>query len=191
MSWSLSRLKPREPELLDATFLSAGRALYLANEFESKCQFVLRISNLISVVQDDPVLSLQEAISSLPREKMLGATLKDLTQHTLGGFDSEDIDVLDKARKARNFIAHEGVAIGAMWVARSNKILDHIIRLRAAVTDLAHGDNIISQWCHGIEEPKEPLPRFFVEAYPSMIDNWVFGHFGELLDVLDSGGSSD
>ncbi|GII67370.1 hypothetical protein Skr01_74550 [Sphaerisporangium krabiense] len=191
MSWSLSRLKPREPELLDATFLSAGRALYLANAFESKCQFVLRISNLIAVVQDDPVLSLQEAISSLPGEKMLGPTLKELTQHALGGFNSEDIDVLDKARKARNFIAHEGVAIGAMWAARSNQILDHMLRLRAAVTDLAHGDNIISQWCHGIEEPKGPLPSFFIEAYPTMIDNWVFGHFGELLDVLGSGDSSD
>ncbi|GLW10093.1 hypothetical protein Misp01_52220 [Microtetraspora sp. NBRC 13810] len=74
-----------------------------------------------------------------------------------------------------------------MWAAKSNQILDHIIRLRAAVADLAHGDNLISQWCHGIEEPKESLPRFFIEAYPSMIDEWVFGHFGELLDALDSG----
>ncbi|KAB8197658.1 hypothetical protein FH608_003755 [Nonomuraea phyllanthi] len=186
MSWSLSRLKPREPELLDATFLSVGRALYLANEFESKCQFVLRISNLIAIVQDDPVLGLQEALSSLPSDKMLGPTLMDLTQRALGGFSSQDIDVLDRARKARNFIAHEGAAIGPMWAVKSDRILDHTIRLRAAVADLAHGDNLISQWCHGIEEPKEPLPRFFIEAYPSMIDNWVFGHFGELLDVLNS-----
>jgi hypothetical protein len=183
MSWSLSLRNPHEPELLDAAFLSTGRALHIANEFESKCRFVLRVSNLIVAVQNDPVLSLREAVASVPRDKMLSATLNDLTNHTLGGFDSADVDVLDRARDARNFIAHEGAAVGPMWAVRSNHIIDHLTRLRAAVKDLALGDNIISQWCHGIEEPKEPMPTFFIKAYPAMIDKWVFGHLAELIDI--------
>ncbi|MGW6239749.1 hypothetical protein [Streptomyces sp. NPDC055094] len=48
MSWSLTLLKPREPELLDALFLSVGRALHLANAYEDKYQYMLRIGNLIT-----------------------------------------------------------------------------------------------------------------------------------------------
>lgn len=56
MGWSLDYLKPSEPQLLDALFLSAGRALHLANAFESKCQYVLRMANLAETAQADPVL---------------------------------------------------------------------------------------------------------------------------------------
>ncbi|MGI5137327.1 hypothetical protein [Streptomyces sp. CA-106110] len=63
MGWSLNYLKPREPRLLDALFLSAGRALHLANAFESKCQYVLRMANLAEAAQADPVLGLQEMIN--------------------------------------------------------------------------------------------------------------------------------
>ncbi|MGW0590312.1 IS3 family transposase [Streptosporangium sp. NPDC002607] len=80
----------------------------------------------------------------------------------------------------------EGTVFGEMWAANSDYILDHAARLRAAVKDLALGDNIISQWCHGVEELKESLPALFVEASPPMVDDWVFGHFGELLDAHDS-----
>ncbi|MFD6342290.1 hypothetical protein [Streptomyces sp. NPDC060131] len=48
MSWSLTLLKPREPELPDALFLSVGRALHLANAYEDKYQYMLRIDNLIT-----------------------------------------------------------------------------------------------------------------------------------------------
>ncbi|MET7719038.1 hypothetical protein, partial [Streptomyces sp. NPDC005407] len=186
MGWSLSYLSPRDPALLDAVFLSAGRALHLANAFESKCQYVLRIANLIEAVQADPVLTLQEAIEAAPADKMLGGTLRGLTNHSLG-VPSEGVAVLDKARKARNFIAHEGASVGTIWTADRDRILGHAIRLRAAVTDLALGDNVISLWCHEIDEPKESRPTLLMDTYPKMIDGWVFGHFGGLLDDQEAG----
>lgn len=181
MGWSLGYLKPREPRLLDALFLSAGRALHLANSFESKCQYVLRMAHLAEASEADPVMGLQEMIASLPPDKMLGGTLRDLSNTSLGSRPS-DFDLLDGARKARNFIAHEGASIGTIWSARQEDILEHAVRLRAAVADLASGDNVVSQWCFHIDEPNDYLPMLLIDAYPAMVDDWVFGHFGGLLD---------
>ena len=49
MGWSLSHLQHSNPALVDQALLSAGKALYLANAFESKCRFVLRIANLFKL----------------------------------------------------------------------------------------------------------------------------------------------
>ncbi|MFZ4299936.1 hypothetical protein ACOZE3_18720 [Streptomyces cinereoruber] len=181
MGWSLGYLQPREPQLLDALFFSAGRALHLANSFESKRQYVLRMKHFAEATQADPIMELQEIISSLPSKKMLGNTLKDLASSSLGAHTS-DFDLLDRARKARNFIAHEGASTGSVMEARMNGILAQAVRLRSAVAELAGGDNIVSQWCFHIDEPNQPVPRALVDAYPAMLDDWAFGHFGGLLD---------
>ncbi|WP_035838825.1 hypothetical protein [Kitasatospora azatica] len=181
MGWSLGYLKPREPEFLDALFMSAGRALYLANAFESKCKYLLRIGNLVEAVGSDPVLGLQDAIAALPADKMLGPTLRALGDH-LSWARTWDTDVLDKAREARNFIAHEGADVGDICFSDRRQILAHASRLRDAVTDLTRGDNIVSLWVFGTEEPHEPPPTHLIDAYPAMVDDWVFGHFGDLLN---------
>ncbi|MFI9276048.1 hypothetical protein ACIGXM_36005 [Kitasatospora sp. NPDC052896] len=182
MGWSLGYLKPREPELLDALFMSAGRALYLANAFESKCKYLLRIGNLMDAFEADPVVALQDAITALPADKMLGPTLRDLGDH-LSWARSWDTDVLDKARKARNFIAHEGADVGYICYADVRQILARASRLRDAVTDLIRGDNIVSLWVFGTEEPHKPPPTHLIDAYPAMVEDWVFGHFGDLLNA--------
>ncbi|MCL7493198.1 hypothetical protein M8I34_17575 [Streptomyces sp. MCA2] len=179
MSWSLSLLKPREPELLDALFLSVGRALHLANAYEDKCQYVLRVGNLIAAHQTDPAMTLQEAVASVPTDKLLGGTLHSLASHTMGR--AMDMDTLHKARQARNWIAHEGASIGAIWSVDRDHILQHAVTLRTAVTDLALGDNIISQWCHGLAEPHDPPPTDWINGYPDAVDTWVFGHLRGLL----------
>lgn len=91
------------------------------------------------------------------------------------------MNVLDRARSARNFIAHEGADVGSVW-ARPDVILRHVVKLRAAVADLVAGDNVVSEWVYGLEEPHQSVPRDLIEAYPAMIDDWVFSHFGGLLD---------
>jgi hypothetical protein len=177
MGWSLGYTKPHEPELLDAAFLSAGRALHLAGAFESKCRYILRTINLVRAMQANPMKDLMDAIAAAPADKLLGPTLRDLT-NTLPTLPA---DVLDKARLARNFIAHEGADVGSVW-ARSDDILRHVVKLRGAVADLTAGDNVVSEWVYGLEEPHQSVPRDLIKAYPAMIDNWVFSHFGGLLD---------
>ncbi|MFE6852956.1 hypothetical protein ACFVDH_19450 [Streptomyces sp. NPDC057674] len=179
MSWSLSRFAPRHPELLDALFLAAGRALHLASAYENKCQYVLRMGHLATAIQTEPVLTLDELIAATPADKMLGGTLHCLASHPMGV--TMDMDILHKAREARNFIAHEGASIGYSWSARRESILEHAVKLRAAVADLAAGDNLISQWCYGLEEPDASQPTDWIAAYPDLVDRWVFAGVFALL----------
>lgn len=180
MTWSLGYLPTREPELVDALHLSAGRSLHIANAFESKCRSILRLTNLADAFDTDPVADLRQAIASLPDDKLLGPTLQEL--NGLMSSSADTIDVLHRAKEGRNFIAHEGGAADFAATMSRDDILKHASRLRTAVADLAQGDNIVSTWCYVIEEPREPVPQHLIDAYPKMIDDWVFGHFGDLLN---------
>ncbi|MFD3553864.1 hypothetical protein ACFWWA_17420 [Streptomyces goshikiensis] len=182
MGWSLSLFAPPHQELLDALFLTVGRALHLANAYEYKCQYVLRVGNMVSASEADPILTLDELIAATPADKMLGGTLHSLANHPMGV--TMDMDTLHKAREARNFIAHEGASIGYIWSARLETILQHAVKLRAAVADLAAGDNLISQWVHGLEEPHASLPADWIALYPDLVDRWVFTDLLALLPEL-------
>ncbi|WKV75409.1 hypothetical protein AW27_030135 [Streptomyces sp. PCS3-D2] len=140
---------------------------------------MLRVGNLITAHQTDPTMTFEEAVASVPADKLLGGTLHGLAAHAMGR--TMDMDTLHKARQARNWIAHEGASIGAIWCVDHDLILRHAVKLRAAVTDLAPGDNIISQWCHGLAEPHDPPPTDWINGYPDAVDNWAFGHLRGLL----------
>jgi hypothetical protein len=183
VAWSLSYQSIRNPELADALLLAAGKALYLANAFEVKCKSVLKIFNIVEAIETDPVLSLEQAIAKLPKDKMIGGTLQDILRCRVGD-DSATAELLDKARSARNFIAHEGVAVGAIWGLRTKAVIHHANLLRSAVDDLVAGDNVVSAWCYEIEE-KEPAPQVFKAAYPAMANDWVFGQLDLLLESID------
>ncbi|MBQ0850210.1 hypothetical protein J8N05_18610 [Streptomyces sp. BH-SS-21] len=129
----------------------------------------------VEIVMDDDGM-----ITSLPVDKMLAVTLSRLT----GKISTSDeiMECLRRAKEARNFIAHEGASVGHISVVRERHILGHVRRLRSAVLDLAEGDNIVSQWGFHFEEPRQSLPQDLIDAYSQMIDGWVFGHFGALLD---------
>ncbi|MEU3950679.1 hypothetical protein [Streptomyces sp. NPDC029526] len=182
MTWSLGYLPPRQPELLDALFLAAGRSLHLANAFEEKCRWMVRCINLVEMHESDVEIVMDDdgMITNLPVDKMLAATLNHLTGKI--STSGEIMDSLRRATRARNFIAHEGASVGHISVVRERHILAHVRRLRSAVLDLAEGDNIVSQWGFHFEEPRQFLPQDLIESYPQMIDGWVFGHFGDLLE---------
>ena len=183
MAWSLSYQRIRKPELTDAFLLAADKALHLANAFEVKCKYVLRIFNLVQAIEADPVSSLEQAIATLPKDKMLGGTLQDILRYDVGD-DNAAAELLDKARSARNFIAHEGAAVGAIWSLQTKDVIHHAALLRSAVHDLVAGDNLISAWCYEIEE-KEHAPRLFKATYPAMVNDWVFGALDLLLATID------
>jgi hypothetical protein len=176
MGWSVGYKQPPESDLIDEILLAAGKALYLANNFESNCQYVLRIANLVDLIKDDPVASLEEAAAKLPEDKMLGPTLQGLFAHTDIPMLPDRMAALKRAKDARNYIAHEGaMAIGELDSYNVQGMLDALRALRAKVIDLANGDNIVSCWVYEIDEPREPLPPI-VRDYPDLVDDWIFGH---------------
>jgi hypothetical protein len=173
MGWSLNiRGTFRDREAVDVALLAAGKALYLANAFESKCQYVLRIAKLASFLEVHGNAGLDDALASLARDKFLHPTLEALKRFPV--VRQEEVGILDRARDGRNFIAHEGGALGYAFDVTRSQVDDHLEKLRVAVVDLARGDNIVSRWVYEIEE-KEPAPFQMVHSYPAMVEGWVFG----------------
>jgi hypothetical protein len=186
VGWALGYNMERDRELLDllnGALLVAGKALYLATHFERNLQFVLRTMDLVN--GDDPLRTLEDALVNPPKDKLLGPTLRDLERTALND-DTNPFPVLERARAARNFIAHEGGFPASLWSIRRESVHDHVAALHSAVVDLVAGDNIVSKWVYGIEEPREPPPLHLVAAYPRMVEEWVFGSFWK-----DFGGGPD
>ena len=107
---------------------------------------------------------------------MLGKTIQGILAHDDIGDRAAVTAVLEKAREARNFIAHEGMAVGLMAGLRAIHLSEHVARLRSAISDLAVGDNLVSTWCFEISE-KEPAP--------SIKDYYPLGELDYLLDSFD------
>lgn len=143
MPWSLnSRMPPQDPGLVDAAMLATGKALYLANAFESKCKYILQFLKLTDFLDKNPGCAHPDALAHIAQTKMLGATLKEMTAFT-AEVTAANAAALDKAREGRNFIAHES-ALGSICEILSVAVAEHLPRLRTAVRNLAAGDGIVS-----------------------------------------------
>ncbi len=120
MPWSLDYGRPREPILLDEFFLAAGKALYIANGFEAKLRYVLRMAKLANRIKEDDDLDAWFAYMKTPTDPLLGRALVELTAFSL--MSPVDIQLLNKARDARNYIAHEGAFVGPLSSASARTI---------------------------------------------------------------------
>lgn len=172
MGWSLNYLPPKEPELIDAFFLAVGKALYLSNAFEAKCRFVLRIAKLAHHYEESGDASATISLAQALKDKMLGQTINGL-----GAFpeiSSTDITLLEEAKDARNFIAHEGANFGSLSDISAKQVHEQLDRLREEVGKLTTGDNLVSRWVYEIEE-KEPAPQEIQNTYAQRVQQWVFG----------------
>jgi hypothetical protein len=176
MCWSLSLAVPEEPELLDLFFTAAGKSLYLANAFESKCSSLLHtmkfVEHYVQTKDAEASLTLIQALS----DTMLGASIAGLKNFP--HISAPDIARLHKGREARNLIAHEGALIGGISVAGKH-IIKAFGRLRTAVTDLADADNLLSTWLYEIEEKQHAGEM--VRNYPVWVERWIFRPFDDFL----------
>jgi hypothetical protein len=190
MTWLLNYHRPLEPTLLDGFFLSLGKGLCLATSFEKNCQYVLRIMRIVEHYErsQDAVVSLIEYVRSL-KDPLLGQALRELSGRT-DTFPHE-IGLLEKARIARNYVVHEAGVLGYFSDTSEEDLKEKAANLRAAVLDLAAGDNIVSGWSYEIQE-KAPAPRYIQRVYPKCIESWVCDNGAAVLphptlsDLLES-----
>lgn len=172
MTWSLDYIPPKEPEKLDALFLAAGRALYLANEFESKCRWVLLIDVMETHYKATGDASATVELARAVKQEMLGTTIRKL--HECTEFTSGDLETLERARDARNYIAHDSTQVGPLSSASTETITKKLSQLAITVQALIAGDNLVSRWIYEMSE-MEPAPSEIQQAYPSWVLEWVFG----------------
>jgi hypothetical protein len=105
------------------------------------------------------------------KDKMLGPTIREL--NVLTKVTSADLEMLVRARDARNYIAHESVELGPLSSVSVKTISEKFAQLEAQLQALIAGDNLISCWVYEISE-KEPAPTGIQAAYPSWVIEWVF-----------------
>ena len=95
MGWSISyNLPVKEPKLLDEFFLAVGKALYLASNFESKCQFVLRIAKLANHYEQNEDTSATIELARVLKDKLLGSTINEL--RALPETTTDEISMLER-----------------------------------------------------------------------------------------------
>lgn len=170
MSWALCLWPIREPELADAFLLSVGKALYISNSFEGHCKHVLQFLSLGRYVKEWPEDRWDEGLVLAARDKWLGATIKELAKFP--AVSEQDVRVLEKARDARNFIAHEGAMPGYLWTTPPDAILEHADKLRGYVRDLAAGDHLVSCWVYELDEGESAGTT--MAGYPQLVERWIF-----------------
>jgi hypothetical protein len=175
MGWSLDYLKVKEPELLDEIFLAIGKALYLATAFERKCRWVLCLVKLTEDFDQSGEISAMRALVPAMKDKLLGQTIAGMKKFP--DFSADDVALLERAKDARNFIAHESAEIGSLSGVSAEHIFEQLERLRNEVEALTAGDNLISRWVYEIEN-RERAPREIQEQYPRWVQQWIFGAVG-------------
>jgi hypothetical protein len=172
MGWSLGFFPAREPELMDLFLLSVGKALSLATGFELKCKHIYGSIALKESLENgigfDAAL---ELIGTLQDKQTLNTTVNRACNYL--GSEPEIVEVLRKARLARNWIAHESASVGCISDADATSILRRYSDLMPQVSDLAKGDNVVSAWCYEISE-KESAPIGIQNKYVELVLAWVF-----------------
>jgi hypothetical protein len=171
MAWTLGYLPPKEPDLLDVFLLSIGKALCLANAFEAKCKHVLSVITLTDAVQAGSDFNASSELARRVRAKFLGDTIKLIGNAP--DIHPTDLAILQAAKDARNYIAHESAELGTLSDARAETILKLFAELEPRVIEVARGDNLVSAWCYEICEG-EPAPFGIQEEYVQLVSNWVF-----------------
>lgn len=170
MGWSLTYREPRDPDRLDAFFRVVGKSLYIANEFEAKCRYVLRLVNVVQQYEATGDFNAALTLVHAMKDKCLGPTLLALRSATSS---ETDLRILERAKDARNFIAHECALLGELSLIRQQDLTDQLARLRKEVEQLAAGDNVISRWVYEINE-KEPAPKGIQLNYVEAVVLWTF-----------------
>lgn len=154
-----------------SVFETLGRALFAAQEFEEKCRYLLRMLNLVEAFESAPGDPLESLVARVPKDKMLGQTIKAL--NTMHENDEDIVKILETATKARNFVAHESAHFHPRG-HRADAVARIDLRLRPALKDLAVGDHWASKLVLALEDWEAVFAIGWIEkAYPDILESWV------------------
>ena len=172
MGWSPNYQPIREPELLDEFFLSVGKALYIACSFEHKCRWLLKCTDLIELHEKTKDIEASLLLVRALRDRALMETIRKMGVRMTHA--QEDKNTLERAKNARNRIAHHIAMVGDLSLASARTIGEHQNELQSLLNILIAGDNLVSRWVYEVSE-REPAPEGIQRAYPRLVRGWVFG----------------
>jgi len=177
MSWTVSRKKPSDKYLLNRYFEAVGKALCVANNFEEKCNHILRVHKITDAIREGESDDEVREIATSFEAKRLYRAIQALDKSD--DVSEEKVDLLNSARESRNYIAHEGALMGEVSLLDAEYIFERVQELAPHVEKIAKGDNLVSAWSYEVSE-REPAPRRFRATYVERVVDWTFGDLIEL-----------
>ncbi len=157
----------------DAHYAAIGRALTFSTRFEANCKvlnILLGVKNTLGSEED--IKDFVERTNRLMLNKHISSIV---------GNNNELKDILDKARLARNEIAHE-LTLGLYHFIDTlpeSHIQEIIESLKELIKSIAEADRIISLILSIETNEQIPSPKFLKE-YPNRIERWVTD-IGEII----------
>lgn len=161
-----------EPRAIESLMLALGKALHLACEFERKCQYVLRVFNIDEMFRTSGDAKATFAAAAAAKDRLLAQTIVSMKNTSY--VTADEVEILTRARLARNHIVHECGKLGPINQLREEDVAKAFDGLRPAVIDLATGDCVVSVWNLAIQE-KIDAPEWMTQNYEARVLNWVFG----------------
>lgn len=185
------------PDLVPAFFTTCGRALYVAQHFERNLRVVAAALDVRSAPASGEFPSLDEnklnEFFETKLKRPLGKVIiSGLPKHTpqflIEDFKKHMLPALDKAREARNRIAHEFL-FGIERMEVTSDVFGQMVEsLREDVRILADADFSVCCMIQGFNRAPIPTRR---ERYVNKIVSWVFApneqyQYGDQQDGEDA-----
>lgn len=156
-------------------FVAIGRALHVAQHFEKECRAVADLLDIKRAVYSGEVSSREPELPDFVerlRKRMLGGAIKHLAN--LPGFPDDVNGLLERAKDARNHVAHDCTLSPFHPLAEEEELWVSLESLLSDIRVIAEAGALVEGMLYMMNE-HEPLmiPRDYVDT----IVQWVFEDF--------------
>lgn len=161
-------LTPRTLNNIDSYSEIIGRSIVVCQKFESTCNDIISWFEVVLALENNKYEFLSsEYISYVERlhKMLLGQSINKLSKHKNLVSNSE-YQILDEARKSRNWIVHEsGLTLFTDNVLELEKLISNVEKV-------ARGDFLVSNWSYEFHE-KDIHRNINESLYTNCIVDWV------------------
>lgn len=183
-------LIPPKGEEAKRGLLLIGKLLFLCNKFEDTCKSIVMWVRLSKNLEDakfefmsknhlsfvdillGPKTTLGNSIEEF-KEEVKDKSQKETREGFLYGFANKgEIDILNKARKARNYICHKGYQLFSYKYPNEDFRLEKR-DINQKLHDLIEGEYLVSKWMYEFSE-KESGDFFSRADYNKKLKKWFW-----------------
>lgn len=155
---------------------SVGRALLVAQFFEDMLKRTLLWWDVASQAPSLPLEEFKSSVTERIRnpeaymERVLKRAIEQLVRRH--GIGEAKVDLLEKAREARNYIAHDAAVLNLSVPLDGAESPSDLSTYLQHVHVLVRAYNLLSVWAYEFEE-REAAPQSMIEMYPHGLEAWI------------------
>jgi len=162
----------------EPNLLIIGKSLLLSQKFEDTCKNFVLMMSLTKKVAIEKEFELESEehgkYIDLLLSLFLGQSINYYKNYLKEIVKNSDIEILKKAKYARNYICHESTVDFLYSSIYSKKDYKwNMNLLEKYIKDIAEGDYYVSRWTYEFQE-KESGSFYNKKAYINNIIEWIF-----------------